>query len=160
MTARIALIVLMATLVGRGATAAAPAELTMTWNFSPAHSPHDGAMLAFGAEGTDMVEAILQCRPGSGRITISTFAAAARQGETVRLRSGAAASRRPAHVELNEAGEGDLLYLVQTTAAARDPALRTFRRGASLSILAGRARTDTPAAPKALTALFFRSCGG
>jgi len=159
MTARFALIALVATLAGSSAAAAAPAELAMTWNFSAAHSPQDDATLAFGAEGTDMVEAVLRCRPGSGRITISTFAAAARQGETVRLRSGAAASRRPAHVEPNEAGEGDLLYLVQTTVAARDPALRTFRQGASFSILAGRARTDTPAAPRALTARFFRSCG-
>jgi hypothetical protein len=159
MTARFALIALMATLAG-GAATAAPAELAMTWNYSPGHSPQDDATLAFGAEGTDMVAAILRCQPRSGRITISTFAGAARQGETVRLRSGAAVSQHRAHVEPNEAGEGDLLYFVQTTTAVRDPALRTFRRGAPLSILAGRARTDTPAAPRALTARFFRSCGG
>jgi hypothetical protein len=157
MMIRSALLVLAASLAGGGAVAAT-AQPAMTWNYSAAHSRQDEATLAFGVEASDGAQAILRCRPGSGRIVISTFAAQARQGVMVRLRSGAAASRRTSHVEPDEASPSGG-YLVAATVSTRDPVVQAFRRGAPLSVSAGRARTETPAAPKALRTAFFRSCG-
>jgi hypothetical protein len=157
MTSRAAFIALAASFAARGAAVAATAEPAMTWEYSPG-SGHDLVMLAYGVEGTEMADAILRCRPGSGRIVISTFPTHARQGVVVRLRAGAAASRRASHVEPNEASANES-YLVATTVPARDPVVQAFRRGAKLSISVGRQRTTLPAAPRAMTAPFFRRCG-
>jgi hypothetical protein len=157
MTARSAFLILAATLAGAGAVVAASAEAPFTWGYSPASGRQDDASLAYGLEGSDAVAAILRCKPGSGRVAISTFPAAARQGAVVTLRSGAAVSRRRSHAEPNEAAEG---MLVQTLVPARDPVLQAFRRGGRLSIATGSERTDLPAASRALTDRFFRSCGG
>jgi hypothetical protein len=128
----------------------------MTWGYTAATDRQNEATLAFGVDGTDAVTAILRCRPGSGRIVISTFPDMAHEGVVVLLRSGSAVSRRRSHAEPDEAADG---YLVQTAVSARDPVARPFRQGARLSISVGRERTRLPPAPKALTARFFGSCG-
>lgn len=113
----------------------------MGWGLT--ESP-DEAKLAFGQPDTDNVTLMLACRPRSGEVLVSLIETEKRGDPTLILEAGRAASRLKATAQPDMMTDG---YLVEATARADDPALRSFAGGEALSIRLGGRRTHLPAAP-------------
>jgi len=116
----------------------------------------DEAKLAFGQDGTDNVVVMLACRPRSGEVLVSLIEAEKRDNPALILEAGSVASRHNAKAQPDMMTDG---YIVEASAKADDPALRSFAGGEALSVRLGGRRTHLPADPER-GRRFLESCRG
>lgn len=143
---------LLLTLVQAGA--AAPASPQWTWSLY-----EDAEQISFAREvpDTDRLDAVLECVPKSGRVSLTLYdlTASAPTG-TARLRAGLFLGGAP-----YDSGESLGEPWVKISAATRHGVLQRFWRGARLSVAVGgvdRTLTVDPAARPQL-ARFAALCG-
>ena len=98
------------------------------------------AKLAYGTPQSDDVVLSLTCAPGSGRVTLSQ--GRLRRDARIELSAGGAADAFIGRNHIDELWGG---YRVDAEAPSGAPVLQRFRRGAVLSVRAGRTRTPLPA---------------
>ncbi|HEY3948895.1 hypothetical protein [Phenylobacterium sp.] len=148
-----AIAVSLVTLAGAGR-----ADPDMVWIYmEPSHPQTDPARLAYGVPATEDGLISIDCRPGSGTLSLTTWIDPDPHVGRTTLRAGAARSVHSSKTEPNDIAEG---VAVETSASTQDPAIRAFRKGAALSVITGRSVTRLPPVTRAAAEPFFRVCGG
>jgi hypothetical protein len=149
-------IALAATLSLAASFASAAEQPGRTWLYLPPEASGGAARLAFAVPDTEDSLGTLICRANSRLVIVRTWGDAAPNDLPTILRAGRAASRHRSKVEPNDISEG---VTIETPIAARDPVLDAFRRGATLTIRAGKAVTRLPSVDPVAAKQFFRFCG-
>ena len=107
--------------------------------------------LDYAAPDTDNIEITLDCKPGSGRVSIW---APLERDQTMRLRAGGLDHTYPSTFRTNEETGGE------RTAATRvdDPLMKAFAISGAMILPFGDEAKARTAAEKAAIAGFFRAC--
>ncbi|HZZ66962.1 MAG TPA: hypothetical protein VFE18_02210 [Phenylobacterium sp.] len=147
----------LATLCAAAVPAITDADPPMSWVYiAPLTPESQSARLAYGVPATEDGLISMDCRRGSGRLTIMTWAYPAPKGVVADLAAGGARSRPTAKVEPNDIAEGAQISI---PLSSRDPVMAAFRQGAPLSVRLGKTVTRLPRVDPAAAADFFRFCG-
>jgi hypothetical protein len=126
--------------------------------FGLSSTEDEGLKLVYGRDGTDDVLLMLECKPGTRKITVVDVGhPKARRGQMLTLTSGRMQSALPPTLETNEEGEG---VVVNAQATPDLPALDSFRHTGSIAVKLGSKEYALNASPaeKPRIAEFFRGC--